>query len=87
MKVIDRKIKMFRAHYDPGIGPTARNAFMITDPNSPIEEATMQEHGIYVKCKPTKDSKDGSFNEHFLPFAVIQTIHLLPEEKTKKEKI
>lgn len=87
MDLKGRKIAMFRAHYDPSIGPKPQNAFMMSEPNSPIEECTMQEHGLYIKCKPVKDSKDGLGAEHFLPFSIIQTIRFFPEEvKTKGPK-
>jgi hypothetical protein len=88
MELAGRKIRMFRAHYDPIIGPTPRNAFDLNDPNSPIDVAEMAKDfdGIYVKCKPTKDSKDGAYAEHFIPLANIQSIKLMPIalEETKR---
>ncbi len=90
MELNKRKVKMVRCHYDPMLGPTPRNAFMLTDPNSPIEFAELTPVGIYFKMKSVKDQKaDVPNKEHLVPFANIQSIELMPlEEKDEKpEKV
>jgi len=83
MELTKRKVLMFRCHLDPGVGPMPKNAFMITDVNSPIEIAELTPAGIYVKMKPVRDAKDGEFVEHLIPYANIQSIKLMPVEKQK----
>jgi hypothetical protein len=84
MEVNKRKVLMFRAHYDPMIGPTPKNAFMLSDPNSPIEDAEMTPAGIYVRMKPLKG---GQAVEHVVPYANIQSIKLKPQAQEAVEEV
>lgn len=84
MELTKRKVLMFRCHLDPGVGPMPKQAFQLSDPNSPIEEAVLTPGGVYVKMKPLRDAKDGEFVEHLVPYANIQSIKLMPQEKPVK---
>jgi hypothetical protein len=70
-----RKIQMFRAHIDPMIGPTPRNAF------------NCKEHGLTAELLPqgvfVTFLKTGQ--EHLVPFANLQSIKFepLPKEEVK----
>ena len=87
MELLKRKVKMFRCHLDPGIGPMPRNAFMLTDPNSPIEFAQITPIGIYIKMKPIRDAKEGVFREHLVPYANLQSVELMNEEADLTESV
>lgn len=90
MDLLKRKIKMFRCHYDPIIGPTPKNAFKTDDPETCIEEAEITPAGVYVKTKPNRNKE---VTEHLIPYANIQSILLFPEVKVElkddkaKEKV
>lgn len=72
MELKNRKVKMFRAHYDPGIGPMPKNAFMLSDPTMKME-GELTPVGVYVKVLSTG-------RMHLVPFANIQSVELFPEE-------
>lgn len=82
-----RKVHQFRCHIDPCIGPSPKNAFSIYQTSEmekqkcPWIECELTPAGVYVKVLKT-----GS--EHLVPFANVQAIKLVPEEKeeSKKEK-
>lgn len=87
MEIVGRKVKMFRAHYDPIIGPMPKNAYDLSDPNSPIDLAELTPMGVFIKMKPLREAKNGEFVEHLLPYANIQSIKLFPHEEVAPKKI
>lgn len=64
-----RKVKGFRCHLDPMVGPVPRNAF---DMATHAMEAELTPAGVYVKVLAT------GF-EHLIPYANVQSIRLQPE--------
>ena len=85
--LMGRKIAMFRAHYDPMIGPTTKNAFNLMDPNIKME-GEYTENGIYVKVLIQETNKltgKKFFPEHLVPFANIQSIKLMPIDEEKEQ--
>lgn len=81
IKLTGRKVKFFRCHIDPSIGPKPRNAF---DPvEMKMQACELTPVGIYTKLA------DG--NESIVPYPNVQMIRLLPEAavvpiETKKRK-
>lgn len=69
VKLSGRKIKFFRCHIDPTIGPKPRNAF---DPKQMLMKVCeITPIGVYCK---TVDDK-----EHIVPWPNIQKVELLEE--------
>lgn len=58
---------MFRAHYDPMIGPMPRNAFKVGEIG--MTANLLMPIGVWVKVTKTG-------REHIVPFANIQSIEL-----------
>lgn len=77
IKLSGRKIKFFRCHIDPSIGPKPKNAFDPVDMRMQVCEMTPV--GIYTKLL------DGS--ESVVPYPNIQSIRLMPEEAVVAEAI
>lgn len=79
VKLSGRKIKFFRCHIDPTIGPKPKNAF---DPVAMNMQAELTPLGIYTKL-PTGE-------ENLVPYPNIQSIRLMPEtdvvNETKSKK-
>lgn len=70
VKLAGRKIKFFRCHIDPSIGPKPKNAF---DPKEMLMKACeITPIGIYCQ---TVDGR-----EHIVPWPNIQKIELIQEE-------
>lgn len=78
-----RKVNMFRCHLDPAIGPKARNAFSKKEyPNWEFELTAI---GIYVRAiHRTPHLNKDQMSEHIVPYANVQSIHLIPEEEEAK---
>lgn len=77
VKLAGRKIKYFRCHIDPTIGPKPRNAF---DPKQMLmKSCEITPIGIY--CKLVDDA------EHVVPWPNIQKIELLPDVEVDKSTV
>lgn len=72
MDVSNRRVKMFRCHIDPMVGPKPKLAFVPEDMRAIAEIANDSQGpmGIYIKLA------DGL--EHIIPFSNIQSIRLEP---------
>ena len=77
MKLDGRKVAFFRAHIDPGVGPTPKNA--IHAENMKLKACEITPAGIYVMLP------DGQ--EHIVPYANVQSIKLVSETPNVKEKL
>lgn len=71
-----RRIKGFRCHLDPMVGPVPRNAF---DMETHKMEGELTPAGVYVKVLATG-------LEHLVPYANVQSIKLLAEVVDEKKK-
>lgn len=61
-----RPIEMFRTHYDPMIGPTPKQAFMLKDMHA---KAFVTDIGVHVVLD--------NGNEHVVPYANVESIRLV----------
>ena len=71
-----RPVKMFRAHYDPMVGPIPRNAFKVGEIG--MEAKLAMPVGVWVKVLATG-------REHIVPFANVQSIELESEPAVIKK--
>ncbi len=77
VKLSGRKIKFFRCHIDPSIGPKPRNAF---DPKQMLMKVCeITPIGVYCQ---TVDGK-----EHIVPYPNIQKIELIEEVVEEKTPV
>ena len=80
----NRKIHMFRCHLDPQINGKSQNAFSKTDPRFAGWEFELTPVGVYVAGKTTlPGGKEVQYFEHLVPFANVQSIQLIVEDKDK----
>ncbi len=70
MEVANRQVQMFRCYRPPLIGPTPKLAYVPKDSNL---EAELCEYGLYIK--------EQNGREHFVPYANIESIRLIPLAK------
>lgn len=81
----NRKIKMFRCHLDPAIGPRPRNAFSKHECQEWDFELTPV--GVYVHARyAVPGGRTMTESEHLVPFANVQSIQFIMEEAVDDKK-
>lgn len=78
-----RKVSQFRCQIDPMIGPKPANAFQMGDGAGQLPgEAYLTAVGVHVyhHYRP-KLGGELVVTEHIVPYANLQSIKLIPEEK------
>jgi hypothetical protein len=78
-----RKVHQFRCHIDPSIGAMPKNAF--TNGKDGIADIEIVPMGVYVKYFGGAAGTQKTLFEHIVPYANVQSIKLMPEEKKAAE--
>ena len=73
---LQRKVKMIRCHYDPIIGPSAKNSHSFGEgPGQTRGEAEMTPVGVLIKLTLPNDQR-----WHIVPYSNIQSLEVFPDE-------
>lgn len=82
-KAASQKVKMFRCHLDPMIGPKARNAFVMgTEAGQLPGSAELTAIGVKVDLLPVKGAAVG--RSYLVPFANVQCVEIEPVVEDKE---